>query len=174
LGDVTQEVRFREVCLWKVVPEDWWRQVPGLMALYPLCRHRQEPRQAIQHAAEVIEEKVPGEVDRADHLLLLDIFGGLAYPRLDITGIIGRDKMKESRFVREVRREVRRETEIERLRTDLLKAVASRYGKEVTAELSPAVNAVESLTPLERLFDQAVSGVPLDEFRSAVETAGAK
>jgi hypothetical protein len=62
--------------------------------------------------------------------------------------------MRESRFAREIRRE----TDIDRLRTDLLKVVASRYGKEVTAELSPAVNAVESLAPLERLFDQAWSG----------------
>jgi hypothetical protein len=166
LGDTTQEVRFREVCLWQVVPQDWWQGVPGLMALLPLCRHGREPHQAIRHAAELIEQTVAGEVDRADHLVLLDIFGGLAYPRLDVARIIGRDKMKESRFVQEV--------EIERLRTDLLKLVTSRYGKDVAAELSPAVNAVAKVAPLERLFDQALSGIALDEFRSSVEMAGGK
>ena len=54
-GGPTQQLWFREVCLWEVVPEDWWQNVPGLMVLYPLCRHRQSPREAIRHSATAIE-----------------------------------------------------------------------------------------------------------------------
>jgi hypothetical protein len=73
--------------------------------------------------------------------------------------------MRESWFAREMRLE----GQIDRLRFDLLKVMGSRYGKEVAAELTPDVNAVDSLAPLERLFDQALSGVGLDEFRSSLE-----
>jgi hypothetical protein len=39
-GRPTQRLWFKEVCLWKLKPEAWWEDVPGLMALYPLCRHQ--------------------------------------------------------------------------------------------------------------------------------------
>jgi hypothetical protein len=50
-GRVTQELRYQEVRLWERTPEPWWEEVPPLMALYPLCRHRRSPRQAVAHAA---------------------------------------------------------------------------------------------------------------------------
>ena len=83
-GGPTQQLWYREVCLWKVEPEPWWDNVPGLMALFPLCRHGQTPRAAIRHAAHAIERTVTQQGEREDHLFLLYIFGDLAYPRLDV------------------------------------------------------------------------------------------
>src|SRR5207248_3469923 len=83
VGGPTQQLWFREVCLWEVEPEDWWENVPGLMALDPLCRHGRTPGDAVRHAAEVIERTVTGAGERDDQLYFLGVFGGLAYPRLD-------------------------------------------------------------------------------------------
>ena len=45
VGDeTTQHVFFREICLWQHEPQPWWDQVPGLMALSPLCRQERSPR----------------------------------------------------------------------------------------------------------------------------------
>jgi hypothetical protein len=52
---VARRLWFREVRLWRLKPEAWWEGVPGLMALYPLCRHQRSPRKAIRHSAEAIE-----------------------------------------------------------------------------------------------------------------------
>src|SRR6516225_8665818 len=54
-GAPTQQLWFREVCLWELVPEGWWELAPELMALYPLCRHGRAPEDAIRYAAEAIE-----------------------------------------------------------------------------------------------------------------------
>jgi hypothetical protein len=101
----TQQLWFQEDCLWKVEPEAWWEDVLGLMALYPLCRHGKAPREAIRYAATVIDDKATQESERAGQLFLLSVFGGLAFPRLDVAGIIGREKMRESKFAREMRQE---------------------------------------------------------------------
>ena len=76
-GKPTQQLWFREVCLWELRPEEWWERVPGLMALYPLCRHGRTPPDAIQHAAEAIGRAVSVASEREDQLFLLSVFGGL-------------------------------------------------------------------------------------------------
>src|SRR2546422_77957 len=38
-SQTTQQIWFREICLWKQEPAEWWEDSPGLMPLYPLCRH---------------------------------------------------------------------------------------------------------------------------------------
>jgi predicted transposase YdaD len=48
-------------------------------------------------------------VARADLLTTLAIFGKLAYPQLDVLGLIGREQMKESKFFEEVLAEGRQE-----------------------------------------------------------------
>src|SRR5438045_2879903 len=83
-GSPTQQIWFREVPLWTQKPESWWETEPALMALYPLCQHGEEPRRAVEHASEVIERTVVGDIERADGLALLSIFGKLAFPRIDV------------------------------------------------------------------------------------------
>ncbi len=58
--NVTQLLSFQTVLLWELVPEPWWDQSPGLMALYPLTRHPEGPARAVAHAADAIER---GEAD---------------------------------------------------------------------------------------------------------------
>jgi hypothetical protein len=92
----------------------------------------------------------------------------LAYPRLDVAGIIGREKLRESKFARELRRE----GEIHGERTMLLKMLHNRFGEDIATELTPAVNAVEDLGKLEHLFDQVLAGGALNEIRAALTAAG--
>jgi hypothetical protein len=149
-GGPTQHLWFKEVCLWRLTPEPWWEDEPGLMALYPLCQHRRQPREAIGHAAQTIEGKMAGEVERADTLYLLSIFGGLAYPRLDVAAIIGREKMNESRFGRELREEGERRG----LRNAILEVLRERFGPAASTEFAGPLDEVSRrahLVPLVRL-----------------------
>jgi hypothetical protein len=50
-GNPTQQIWFQEVCLWQKEPQDWWEDAPGLMVLFPLCRHGRQPREAIEYTA---------------------------------------------------------------------------------------------------------------------------
>src|SRR6516162_4632389 len=84
VGGPTQQLWFREVCLWELEPADWWEDVPGLMALYPLCRHGRTPPDAIRHAAEAIGRASADAPQRTDNLALLGIFGELAFPQLEV------------------------------------------------------------------------------------------
>ncbi len=43
-GGPTQQLWLREVPLWQIRPEAWWRRSQALMALYPLCQHGWRPR----------------------------------------------------------------------------------------------------------------------------------
>ncbi len=79
-GKPTQQVWFEEVCPWKLRPASWWETTPGLMALYPLCRHGKSRRGAVSHAAGVIQERVTDPMARGDMLTTLGVFGKLAYP----------------------------------------------------------------------------------------------
>jgi hypothetical protein len=167
-GSPTQQLWFREVCLWQVDPQEWWEEVPGLMALYPLCRHQRPPREAIRHAADVIEQKLPDPGEQADGLFLLSIFGGLAYPQLDVVGIIGREKMKESKFAQEMRQEGRQEGRIENARENILDLLNARFGKDAAAEVSAAVNAIEQPKVLKQLLRIAGTCSALDKFRAAL------
>jgi hypothetical protein len=76
--------------------------------------------------------------------------------------------MRESRLVRKFRREA----EVERLQADLLKVLRSRFGDERAADLTLAVKALDDLELLERLFDQALGGVSLEQFRAALAATG--
>jgi hypothetical protein len=164
-GGPTQQLWFREVCLWQTTPEPWWETVPGLMALYPLCRHGRSPRDAIRHAAEVIEHRVTAQGERADALALLSIFGELAYPRLDIERIIGSEVMYESRFLRRVRQEGALETR----RADVLQALEVRLGKSAAEEFAAAVGAIDDLETLGQLHGVAIRCANPDEFRTALQ-----
>jgi hypothetical protein len=159
-GAPTQQLWFREVPLWELEPEDWWERVPGLMALYPLCRHGRTPPDAIRHAAEVIERGTADAPQRVDHLALLNIFGELAFPQLDVGGIIGRDKMKGSKLIRSFVAEARRE--------DVAEAVRIRFGDEAGSVVLPLLERIEDPERLRRLHALAISCASFDEFRAGL------
>jgi hypothetical protein len=163
-GGPTQQLWFREVCLWTRKPEPWWEGEPGLMALYPLCQHGEQPRRAVQHASEVIERTVVGDIERADGLALLSIFSGLAYPRLDVNGIIGRTMMKESRLFREAREE----GQVEARRADIVDLLRARFGETRVAQQEAIVNTFEDLGLLRRLVVLAGTCSDPDEFRAGL------
>jgi hypothetical protein len=161
-GGPTQQLYFKEVCLWWLAPEPWWEDEPGLMALYPLCQHGRQPRDAIAHATAAIERKVVGEVERGERLALLTLFGELAFPRLDVERIIGSEKMKESRMLRRVREE----GQLIAKRSDLLKVVRGRFGEAFADEVAGPINALDDLPRLEQLLDAVVlQGASQDELR---------
>lgn len=163
-GNVTQELRYHEVRLWELTPEPWWEDVPALMALYPLCRHRESPRQAVAHAAAVIER---GEVDRgnrAETLAILSVFGKMMYPTLDVLAVIGREKMIESKFFEEVQAI----GALDRGREDTLAVLEERFGRAQAAEFAAAVNALDDSARLNQLLRLAVRCAGPEEFRQAV------
>ena len=103
-GELTQELRFREVRLWEQEPQIWWEDVPALMPWYPLCRHGQRTRDAVLHAKAIIRERVPSGPEQADALFLLSIFGNMADRRLDVRDLDREDEiMRESKMVRDAR-----------------------------------------------------------------------
>jgi len=170
-GGPTQQLWLREVCLWRTKPEPWWEEQPGLMALYPLCQHEKQPREAIRHAANLIAGKVPASEERSTFLTLLGIFGKLSYPRLDVIRIIGVEKMKESKLYQEIMQQ----GELAAKRSYLIKVVTGRFGEAFAAEVAETINAMDDLSRLEQLFDATVlQGISREEFRSrlsAVEAA---
>jgi hypothetical protein len=161
-GNPTQHLWFKEVCLWTLKPEPWWENEPGLMALYPLCEHGRRPHDAITYAANVIESRVTGEVELGDALYHLHVFGGLAYSRLDVAAIIGREKMKSSRFAQELQQEARR--------ADILRFLRARFGMEPPADLALALDAVNDSERLETLVDLAATCADLTAFRAGLQT----
>jgi hypothetical protein len=171
-GGPTQQLWFREVLLWELVPEAWWENEPGLMALYPLTHHRRQPREAVRHAAQAIEQQLTGTVERANGLFLLNIFAGLAYPRLDVEKIIGREKMQESRFSREMREEGRlegrREGELTARRSDILDILQERFGSRAKQQVEATLNSIEDVDQLKRLHRLAWSAADMNQFRAGL------
>ena len=138
------------------------------MALYPLCQHGEEPRRAVQHASDVIERTLVGDIERADSLALLSIFSGLAYPRLDINGIIGKTKMKESRFAREMREEGASRSQFRLVRDLTLDVLRVKFGTIATKDLPEMMNTIEDVTFLLTLHHLAASCSTLDEFKAGL------
>lgn len=97
-------------------------------------------------------------------MCILNLFGELAYPQLDVRAIIGREKMRESRFYREVIEEGK----VLARREALLETLQERFGTAVRDELEPAVNAIEDTAELSHLQRLAVGCSRLEEFRAAL------
>jgi hypothetical protein len=170
VGEATQHLRIREVCLWQLTPEPWWEEQPGLMALYPLCHHGKQPRAAIQHAAAAIERKLTGTGELANGLYLLHVFGGLAYSRLDVAGIIGREKMKISQYGQELREEGR----LEARRADILAILEERFGASAGGQFEAPLNAIADFDRLGGLLRLAGAASDLGSFRDALTSTAAK
>jgi hypothetical protein len=164
LARPTQQLWFREIPLWEQDPQPWWEEVPGLMALYPLCRHLRRPREAITHATAVIEANTAEGPERAELLACLSMFGRLAFPRLDVKTIIGREKMKESPFIREMQDEARAEER----RAAILKILKRRFGEQADRALAAQLDECTDLRRLDRLFDKALDCASIEEFRRAL------
>lgn len=165
LGRPTQQLWFREVLLWELQPQPWWERVPGLMALYSLCRHGQTPPEAVRHAAEAIEQRAPAD-ERREVLSLLGIFGELAYPQLDVGRIIGMDLFKESKTVRSMLAQTERECVVENVRV--------RFGHEAATAVQPLLEPIEDSEQLRRLLGLAVRCASVEEFRAGLPAAPAK
>ena len=165
-GGPTQQLWFHEVCLWTTKPESWWEAEPGLMALYPLCQHGEQPRRAVEHASDAIGRTAGTDLERAEGLALLSIFGELAYPRLDIERIIGSDRMRESRFARRMRAE----GEAAASRAGAVNLLRARFGNPAVAQLEAAVNTLDDAALLGRLLVLAGTCANPDEFRAGLPT----
>jgi hypothetical protein len=163
-GEPTQQVWFREVCLWKQQPQPWWEEQPGLMALYPLCRHGQELPQAVAHAAAAIRRRELDSARRADLLTTLGIFGRLKDRSLDVLSIIGREHMRESPFYQQLVEE----GEQLRARKAVLQVLTFRFGAEAAKEYEDAVNRVENMEQLEELLKIASQSRRITQFRRAL------
>jgi hypothetical protein len=162
-GLPTQQVWFTEVRLWEQDPEAWWEEVPALMTLYPLCRHRQSPEEAVKHAARVIGQTEGPSNERADYLALLGIFATLLYPKLEVFDWIGRESMMESPFMEEWLKEERQQA--------ILEVLELRFGKNAVAEVTAAIKALTKGEQLKELHRKAVLCSSPDEFRAALAKA---
>jgi hypothetical protein len=163
-GEPTQQVWFKEICLWKQSPEPWWKYFPGLMALYPLCQHPQEPAQAIVHAATAIREHQLDSYRQADLLTTLAIFGMLKHPTLDVLDIIGREQMNDSPLF-EI---IAREGEQRQARKDVLKVLELRFGSETAKAFTAAIDRIQNIESLEELHKLAVQCRRITQFRRAL------
>jgi hypothetical protein len=157
----TQQVWFREICLWQVEPQPWWDEVPGLMALAPLCRQERPPDDVVGHAAEAITAHTPDTVQRGDLLATLAVFGRLAYPGFDAVNLIGRQQMKESKVILEFQEEARVETR----REDVLQVLEARFGRRAAGEFAPFLKTVTEVARLSRLLRLAARASGIDQFR---------
>jgi hypothetical protein len=160
-GGPTQQLWFREVCLWQMEPAGWWEGVPGLMTLYPLCRHGRTPPDAIRHAAEAIG-RAADTAQRADNLALLQIFGQLAFPQLEVAEMIRIDDLKGTKTVRRWMAEAWREA--------IADVVRTRFGEDAASAVLPLLERVEDPEQLRGQHEQAVRCATLDEFSAGLAT----
>jgi hypothetical protein len=169
-GEPTQQVWFREICLWRERPEPWWEAVPGLMALYPLTAHDRPPADAIQYATQTITARVAETSARGDLLAALSIFGTLVYPELDVESLIGEELMSESKFVQKIEDRA----ELKRARIDVQEALDVRFGAGVGAEFTEALNSIQDLEQLSELHRLAIKSRGLVAFRRALARLSAE
>ena len=163
-GKMVQFVRLEEVFLWDEKPEPWWDAEPGLMALYPLCHHGEDPEAAILHAASAIVANASDVVERRDFLTFLGIYSKMKYPLVGAIDIIGREKMRESAFAQEWMVEASLITR----RADTLRVLRSRLKLTQTEEFAPALDLIKEPDRLDHLLDVAATCATIDEFRAAL------
>jgi len=163
-GRSTQQIWFYEICLWREQPEPWWEQVPGLMALLPLCNHGRGDKEVVQHAAQNITAQVADMNVRGDLLASLGIFGKLIYPQLDVVGLIGRENMRESPLYQEIMAE----GDVARARADILHVLKARFGAEAPAKFAQALKVISDSEQLSELLSTAATCPTVDGFRDSL------
>ncbi|HUG92001.1 MAG TPA: hypothetical protein VML55_14275 [Planctomycetaceae bacterium] len=159
-GSPTQQVWFREVCLWGHSPEPWWEEAPGLMPLFPLCRHRLSRKQAIERAAVAITDHTVDRVQRATLLTTLGIFGRLVYGNLPVMELIGREAMKESPFFQEIAAATARDA--------VTAVLEARFGIEAAKEFHSVLESIGDDERLKDLVRVAAKCRRIADFRRAV------
>lgn len=160
----TQQIWFTEICLWKQQPEPWWNYHPGLMALYPLCDHKQTTATAVTNAADAIRRREMDSLRRAELLTTLGIFGRLVDKELDVLSIIRREEMHESSLAQEFVLE----GEQIRARKDVRKVLLLRFGEEAAGEFTEALEHIADLDLLDNLHELAIRARRLSQFRKAI------
>ena len=163
-GKMVQFVGLEEVFLWEEKPEPWWDTEPGLMALYPLCHHGEDPEAAIRHAAAAIEANASDVVERRDFLTFLGIYSKMKYPLVGAIDIIGREKMRESAFAQEWVEE----GSLINGRAYVLRVLRSRLKLTQTEEFASALDLIKEPDRLDHLLDVAATCATIDEFRAAL------
>jgi len=161
-GEASQFLRLTEICMWQLEPRPSWEESPGLMALYPLCRHGRSPNQAIAYAAGSIMAATSDTIVRADLLTTLAIFGNLAYKHVDVVSLIGREHMKESRFLTEIGNE--------RAQEYVLAALEERFGPQAAASCREAVQRVTNEDKLRQLHRLAVRCASVGAFQRGLRS----
>jgi hypothetical protein len=168
VGDeTTQTLCVRQVPLWEQEPQPWWENVPGLMTLYPLCRHGRAPGEAIERAAAAIRSRVPPGTQQADDAFLLTVFGGMITSRRFAEAIVGREILMASNVVKEMASAM----VLDARRDAVLSALEVRFGSEAAARFRETTNAQESAHRLKELLRAAVSCTSPDEFAQALTAA---
>jgi hypothetical protein len=163
-NETTQQVWFREICLWREQPQPWWASVPGLMTLYPLTAHHQSANDAVVYAAHAINDRVGDTVVRSNLLATLSIFANLAYPDVDAKELIGVELMRESKFLAQIEAE----GELKSARVALEDVLAVRFGTAAGAEFVDTLNAIKDLDKLRELHKLAIKCRGLGPFRKAL------
>jgi hypothetical protein len=167
-SEPTQQVWFREICLWREQPEPWWETVPGLMAMYPLCDHKRSPEEAIKYATQAIAAQVSDTTKRADLLASLAIFGRLVYRDLDVVNLIGVEQMRESTLLQEIEDAAGKKADIKRARIAVQQALDTRFGQEAAAEFAAALNDIQDVDRLSELLPLAIKSRGVKGFRRAL------
>ena len=162
--DPTQQVWFREIPLWKETPEEWWEYYPGLMALFPLCKHGMEPPDAVAHAATAIKHQEMDAARRADLLTTLAIFGRLADKNTDVLAIIGREQMRDSPVIQEFIDEGKALG----TRQSIREVLEIRFGPEAVSEFKEALDRTANLETLRALLKSAIQARRVTQFRKAM------
>jgi hypothetical protein len=171
-GRPTQQVWFEEICLWRERVEAWWDEVPGLMALLPLCAHGRGDAEVVLHAAERITEQVADTVERGNLLTALGVFGNMRYPQLDAFDLIGRNVMSESPFYQAILAEGRVEGELTTRRKAVLEALETRFGRGAGAEFRELLDGITDQEQLAELLRAAIKCRGMGGFRRALGTRG--
>lgn len=134
------------------------------MALYPLCRHAEPPKETVLFASKQIEGGESDPARRSDLLTSLGIFGRLAYPELNVFALIGRQKMRESSAYQEILDEGM----VDAHRKDILGVLAVRFGKRVANGFKRPLNAIDDPERLYELLITAAKCSSPDELRAAL------
>jgi hypothetical protein len=162
-GSPTLQVWFREICLWEQKPAEWWEETPGLMPLFPLCRHRLPRRVAIERAAAMITDHTRDRIQRATLLTTLGIFGRLVYRDLPVMDLIGREAMKESPFYQEIAAATARGA--------VEKVLEVRFGSKAVEEFHAVLESIGDEERLTELVGVAAQSRRIADFRRALMSA---
>lgn len=163
-GVPTQQVWFTEIRMWEQEPQPWWDFHPGVMALFPLCKHQMSVSAAVTQAATSIRNREMDGVRRAELLTSLGFFGKLMDRDLDVFALIGRHEVDESGFGKELAKDA-----LERLaREHIAQVIKQRFGEEVLKEVAKALEGVSGEKALEDLFALVLKAKGANRVRKAL------